>query len=240
MPEVNAAGSVLNGLSIGDKTREDTKSNELGQNEFLQLMIAQLENQDPLSPQENGEFIAQLAQFSSVEGIDRLNNSFDDFNASFLSNQALQASSLVGRSVTVASETAILDPQSYVSGLVTLPASTPGMSIKVYSESGALLQDMPLGAQAAGDKVFRWDGINLEVNGEIVDWTKGIPQNQLPEALAPGKYRFEVSAMIEGENTQLDTALSANVNSVTLGPEGLNLNLAGLGIVSLDEVKQFN
>ena len=241
MSDVSATSGALNSLSIREKTKEEPTNNELGQSAFLELMITQLENQDPLSPQENGEFISQLAQFSSVEGIDRLNTSFDSFSANFLSNQALQASSLVGRSVTVPSDTAILDQLGIVSGSFDLPASTLDMSINIYTEAGELAQTIPLGLQTAGEKVMRWDGLNVEINGEIVDWTEGIPEEDLPEPLPPGKYRFEVNAMVDGENTQLETALSANVNSVTMGADGnISLNLAGLGSVSLDEVKQFN
>ncbi|TQV84132.1 flagellar hook assembly protein FlgD [Exilibacterium tricleocarpae] len=241
MTDISATGGTLNGLSIREKTQPASADNQLGQSAFLELMITQLENQDPLSPQDNGDFIAQLAQFSSVEGIDRLNNSFDSFSAHFLSNQALQASSLVGRSVTVASETAILEAHGIVSGSFALPASTTQMRVDVYSEAGELLQTMPLGFQTAGEKLMRWDGLNLEINGEIVDWTAAIAEADLPAALPPGKYRFEVNAAIDGENTRLDTALSANVNSVTLAADGgISLNLAGLGTVSLDDVKQFN
>ena len=86
----NTTGNVLSNLNINNQPKE-TKNNELGQTAFLELMITQLNNQDPLSPQENTEFIAQLAQFSSVEGLERLNTNFDNFSSSFMSNQALQA-----------------------------------------------------------------------------------------------------------------------------------------------------
>ena len=70
----NAASSVLDQYSNTTKNAEAPKTNEMGQDEFLKLMIAELNNQNPLDPQDNGEFIAQLAQFSTVEGLDKLNN----------------------------------------------------------------------------------------------------------------------------------------------------------------------
>lgn len=230
----NETSNILSNLSIGDKTKEKPKSNELGQSQFLELMITQMNNQNPLDPQDNTEFIAQLAQFSSVEGLERLNSNFEDFSGSFMSNQALQASSLVGSSVTVPSESTTLMPDGIVNGSVELESSAPDLSLNIYNDSDQLVAEVPLGAQPAGEVAFRWDGQNMEVNGELVDWAADQP-------LPPGNYRFEAFATQDGENQQLDTALSANVNSVTLNDNGeLTLNLANIGPVNIDQVKQFN
>lgn len=216
-----------------DQTTEES-GNELGQTAFLELMITQMENQDPLSPQENGEFIAQLAQFSSVEGMERLNTNFDNFTSSFISNQALQASSLVGRSVAVAGKEAQLSTDGMVGGIIELPASTTAMTMNIYRANGELAETIGLGAHSAGDVVFRWDGKRVEVDGELIGW-------EAEEALPAGRYTFEVLATQNGEPEQLHTALTANVNSVASDSQGrLTLNLQGIGAVSLDEVKQFN
>ena len=231
----NAANSILSNLNIANKNKDEEKSNELGQSAFLELMITQMNNQDPLSPQDNGEFIAQLAQFSSVEGLERLNSKFEDFSGSFMSNQALQASSLVGRQVTVPSETTQLFEGGIISGAVNLESSASDMQLNVYNPSGELVSKVPLGARPEGELAFRWDGQNMEVNGELLDWVGS------EEPLPAGDYRFEVLAMQNGDREQLETALSANVNSVTLGDDGqLTLNLAGIGAVNLGDVKQFN
>lgn len=231
--ETSSAGNILSHLNISNNTAEK-KSNELGQSAFLELMIAQLNNQDPLSPQDNTEFVAQLAQFSSVEGLERLNNNFQSFTNNFMSNQALQASSLVGRSVTVPAESTRLMPEGIVSGTVNLPQSTSDLSISIYDASGALISRYPVGSVASGDMTFRWDGKHLEINGELSEWAA--------EEMAPaGEYRFEVHATQGGQTEQLKTGLSANVNSVTLGADGaLTLNLAGIGPVNIADVKQFN
>lgn len=234
-----ADNSFLNSLSVQTRNEEaqeaeDTNGNELGQTAFLELMITQLENQDPLSPQDNSEFIAQLAQFSSVEGLERLNSNFDSFSSSFISNQALQASSLVGSSVTVAGDEAQLFEGDVVGGIITLPAATTDLSINIYNDEGSLVDQVPLGAQSAGDVIFRWDGRFIEVNGELDDWESENTQ-------LAGNYRFEAFASQGGEQEQLETALSANVNSVTTTDSGeLILNLAEHGAVSINDVKQFN
>lgn len=239
MSQVNneTANSILSNLNIANKNKDkdEEKSNELGQSAFLELMITQMNNQDPLEPQDNTEFIAQLAQFSSVEGLERLNSNFEDFSGSFMSNQALQASSLVGRSVTVPSETSQLFEDGIVNGTVDLEQSASDMKLNVYNAAGELVSNIPLGSRPAGQLAFRWDGQNMEVNGELMDWQGG------EEPLPAGEYRFEVLSKQNGESVQLDTALSANVNSVTLGDDGqLTLNLAGMGAVNIGDVKQFN
>lgn len=231
--ETNSAGSILSHLSASNKPQEK-KSNELGQSAFLELMITQMNNQDPLSPQDNTEFVAQLAQFSSVEGLERLNTNFQNFSSTFMSNQALQASSLVGRSVTVDTDSARLAPGDIISGSINVPAATSDLSISVYDKTGGLVTKIPVGQVPKGETVFRWDGENIEVNGELLDWAA-------TEPAAAGEYRFEVYATQDGKVEQMGTALSANVNSVTLGADGaLTLNLAGVGPVNIADVKQFN
>lgn len=238
MNDIAATGNNIFGdLNIANKKKEEEgKDNELGQRAFLKLMITQLEHQDPLSPQENSEFIAQLAQFSSVESLDRLNQNFDSFTNNFVANQALQASTLVGRSVTVPTDLTQLPVGGVVNGSIDVPSSTGNININIYAEGGNLVDQFSVGAQPAGELVLRWDGKHLEANGEIVDQS-----TRNPDGLSPGMYRFEVTTNIDGDETELDTALSANVNSVTVGANGaLTLNLAGIGPVSLADVKQFN
>jgi flagellar basal-body rod modification protein FlgD len=226
-----SSSSVTDNLSINKKTETKKNNNELGQAAFLELMITQMNNQNPLSPQDNSEFVAQLAQFSSVEGLERLNKTFN----SFMSNNALQASSLVGRSVTVESDKSTLTKGGIVSGSADLAYSTKNLKINIYDENGALVQKIPVGEVSQGEMVFRWDGQNLEVNGELLDWEAG------DEAAAAGEYKFEITADQNGKNEALKTSLSANVNSVTIGENGtLILNLAGVGAVEASKVKQFN
>src|SRR5690606_30431009 len=101
---------------------------------------------------------------------------------------------------------------------------------------GSLVQSIPVGEAAQGEMVFRWDGQNIEVNGNLLDW-----EASEDDIASAGKYRFEVTATQNGKNEALETSLSANVNSVTIGENGkLILNLAGVGAVDSDKVKQFN
>lgn len=210
--------SVLDQYSL----KTETKSKDLGKNEFLELLVAQLNNQDPLAPQENGEFIAQLAQFSTVEGVEKLNSSMGTLLSGYQSSQALQASSLVGRKVIVPSEKAVVDTAETFKASASLPVSSSNVWVNVYDDAGTLVNRIQLGQQSAGSVSFMWDG--KDSSGKL---------------MPPGTYKFEAQAEVEGETKALYTMLPANVDSVTLGQNGgeLMLNLAGIGSVGLSKVQ---
>lgn len=219
---INANASITDRYALPEQKRTATK--ELGKNQFLELMVAQLKHQDPLNPVQNEAFVAQLAQFSSLEGIQNLNKSMDTVATTMASNQALQASLLVGRSVHVENQTAAFSGDKSVQGLANLPGSTDQFRVSVLDRSGQIVRQMDLGAQSAGEVKFGWDGRNN--------------QGQLQ---ASGVYEFRVEALQDGKNTRLTTWLPANVDSVTLDPvAGMQLNLAGIGARTLTAVKQIN
>lgn len=204
------------------QTNSGLPQNEsLGKDAFLRLMITQLNNQDPLNPQENAEFVAQLAQFSTVEGIDNLNTSFSGFSNSMSSSQALQASSLVGRQVQVQTDRANYDGAASVNGFVELSAATANAQVSVFNAGGELVRTIDLGNLPAGQHGFSWDG-----------------QNASGTDMPAGSYLFRTQALIDGQQSELDTFLGVNVDSVTLAKSGdVSLNLAGVGTVPLSQVR---
>ena len=218
-----SAKNLYTELGLGKKEEEKKAgSDELGKDAFLELMITQMKNQNPLEPQGNSEFVAQLAQFSSLEGITNLNKTVETLAGGLQSSQALQASALVGRTVKVESETAYLAKDNYIYGTVDLPYSTSGLRINVYDSKGELVFQEDMGDQAAGEVVFAWDG-KLE-NGTTVE---------------PGTYKFEAIATHDGKPEQVTTYLSANVNSVTIGAnQAIELNISGHGPMSINEIKE--
>lgn len=217
MSTVSGTSSVLDQYEMKQNTRQNK---DLGKNEFLNLLVAQLNNQNPLEPQGNGEFIAQLAQFSQVEGIEKLNKSMESMLSSYQSSQALQASSLVGRKVIVPTERAVVDTSESFKASAVLPVSSSNVYVNVYNNAGALVTRVNLGEQAAGNVSFIWDG-------------KDSSGNVAP----PGTYKFEAQATYGSETKGLYTMLPANVDSVTLGGRELMLNLAGLGSVPISQVQ---
>lgn len=199
-----------------------SSNNALGEDVFLKLMVTQMKNQNPLDPQKNSEFVAQLAQFSSVEGISKLNTTMNDLVGSYQSSQALQASSLVGRAVKVETDQSYLPQGGMIAGTIELPSSTDSMSMTITDANGQVVSQMPMGPQQAGNLNFAWDGTD---------------QNGVQHP--PGMYKFTVQADINGKQQPVTTALSANVNSVSVGANGaISLNVAGVGSVPMSGVKE--
>ena len=213
----DVSGSSLDQYQIKNQS---STNKELGKNEFLNLLVAQLNNQNPLEPQGNGEFIAQLAQFSQVEGIEKLNTSMGSLLSGYQSSQALQASSMVGRKVIIPTDKAVVDTSESFKASLLLPTSSSNVYVNVYDRAGTAVSRINMGEQAAGNVSFIWDG--KDASGYL---------------LPPGTYKFEAQASYQGETKGLQTMLPANVDSVTLGGSELMLNLAGLGTVPLSQVQ---
>lgn len=222
---------ILANSSIKTTTKTDglasaagsaTGNKALGKDAFLQLLVTQLKNQNPLEPQGNGEFVAQLAQFSSLEGITTLNDTVSGIAGSFGSSQALQASSLVGRSVIAPGDKAVVDTTKGMTGEVVLPQSVADATLKITNSEGTVVRTIDLTNQSAGNASFTWDG-------------KDDAGNVLPS----GTYNFAANTTIDGQGVALVTNLPATVNSVTISQTGgeLMLNLAGLGSVALSKVQ---
>lgn len=217
---------TLNNLGVAtvDTKTTDTKKSELGQAEFLKLMTTQLMHQDPMKPMENGEFLSQMAEFGTVSGIQDLQNSFKDFSESISSDQALQAASLVGRSVSVASDEGLLPAGGDIRGAFNLPASVQDVKITIKDPStGDTVRQINLGNRSKGQVPFVWDG--LDENGVFAD---------------PGVYKIQIETSIDGVNTALQPEITSRVESVSMGnaQRGVQVNLAGLGTIGFNQIKQ--
>lgn len=200
-----------------------TASDELGQDQFLELMLTQLQHQDPLNPMESGDFLAQIAQFGTVNGITELNDSFATLSGSLQSSQALQASTMVGNTVLVPGNKSELVTGGQISGAIDLNHSTSNLVLNIADASGQSVRQVDLGLQAAGMTKFVWDG--LDNNGD---------------PLPAGNYTIEAAALINSEAVAQSVLVNAKVNSVTLNKNGGEpiLNLNGLGSVSISEVRE--
>lgn len=210
----------LQHLAINEPRRESKK--ELGQTEFLDLMLTQMQNQDPLNPMESGDFLAQLAQFGTVNGITELQNSFSVLADQLQSNQALQASTLVGRSVLVEGDSAEHIQGSQFKAAVNTDTSVDQLLVNIVDASGQQVQQLNLGAQSPGSVNFVWDG-------------KDVDGNEVPN----GTYSIQAIGQAAGDQFSLNTLVNAKVESVTLGngSEPL-LNLGSAGLVSISQVSE--
>jgi flagellar basal-body rod modification protein FlgD len=225
MTQVN--GTQENALaSLGlSQTTESNKAKELGSDEFMELFVAQLKNQNPLDPQQSGEFLTAMAQFGTVDGIRHMQESLASLESSWQSNQALQASALVGRSVLVPASSAQHAEGQSMKGAIELPSSVAGLKVTIENAAGEVVRTMDLGTQPAGSHAFTWDG--LKDNGQ---------------AAISGEYKVKAQALQDGKNTSFTTYVQANVDSVTISKNGqpLQLNVAGIGAVGLDQIKAIN
>ena len=208
------------GIAMMPEAKQQKKS--LGQEDFLRLMVAQVKNQDPMQPQTNGDFMAQLAQFSATDGIGKMQESLAGLAHSLQSNQALQASALVGRKVMVNSNKIALPEEGGVAFHAQVPDGVSKLTASIYSESGDLVRTFPI-QKESGQQKFSWDGMN-----------------QSGERMAAGSYKVTVTGQYSGEEVALKTMTSANVDSVSIGQngEGVRLNVAGIGTVSLNDVRE--
>jgi len=200
------------------------KKEELGQEEFMRLLVAQLNNQDPTKPMDNAEFLTQIAQFSTVDGIQGMETSLSDLGASMVSTRAIQASSLVGRDVISASNQSAFVPGEQIDGVVAMPVSASGVQIQVSDSSGQLVKVLDIGNVGAGIHKFSWDG--------LLDDGASIPQ---------GSYQVTASGLIDGAVEALPAFASARVASVSIGSGGadISLNLDGGDSVSYADVLQY-
>ena len=198
-------------------------SDGLDQDAFLKLMLTQIKHQDPLNPMESGDFLSQMAQFGTVNGITELNNSFATLSSSLQSSQALQASTMVGNTVLVPANTSELVSGGQITGAVDLNNSTSNLVLNISDVSGQSVRQVDLGSHTAGITKFTWDG--LDNSG-----------NPLPS----GSYTIEAAGLIGGEAVAQSVLVNAKVESVTLNKNGGEplLNLGALGTVSISQVRE--
>lgn len=212
-------GANLDGLGLAVPSAD--KKKELGQEDFLNLMITQLKNQDPFKPMESGEFLGQLAQFGTVQGLAGLQTSFNSLAGSLVSNQALQAASLVGRDALISTSKLSLAAGEGAAGAIELPAASSHVRVQIRDSSGQVVRELALGRQSAGLVPFQWDGL-VEGGGTA------------PE----GRYTFSAEYLDGEENVAADTLIAASIDSVRFGSDGFSVQVRGIGDVPFDAVRE--
>lgn len=218
---IDTQNSAISDLSIDNVQAEAEESD---QDMFLKLMLAQLENQDPLKPQDGTEFLSQMAQFSTVEGIGNLNKGIDELNNLYRSNQALQATALVGRDVLVSGNVGYLDAANTLSGVIHPDGvSATDVFVTIKDASGQTVRQVNVGSVSSDDTPFEWDG--ADQNGQ---------------RLPAGSYTMDITGRVAGDVESMRTSMYANVNSVSIVNNNgdMLLNLNGLGQISSNSIQQ--
>jgi flagellar basal-body rod modification protein FlgD len=216
MTSISDFATSLGANATGSDTKK--KADSLGQADFLRLMTEQLQHQDPLNPMQNSEFLGQLAQFSTVQGIQGLQSSMDGFSSSLATDQMLRGASLVGRNVLVPSAKMSLGAEGSINGVVAAPDSGT-VTFDVTDANGQSVRKFTVQAEKAGEVSFEWDG-------------KDADGKRLPA----GTYGVTASYGSGETKKDLSTYVEARVDSVTVGSDGVFLDLAGLGTAPMDYV----
>jgi flagellar basal-body rod modification protein FlgD len=210
----------------GSTTTTASSGSELTQADFLQLMTAQLQAQDPTSPMDNSQFASQLAQFSQLSATQDIDTNLQSLSTSLSSSmqasQVLSSANLVGRQVMVPSSTATYSGTAAVNGAVNV-TNAGDIQVQVTDSTGTVVRTMDLGTQQAGLANFSWDGTDNSGT-----------------AVAAGTY--SLSANNSGSTTALTTYVSAAVTGVGYGGSttGTYLQVAGIGGVPLSQIAQIN
>ena len=218
---VTAATSTSTDVTVSSQTSASTASSSSDMSDrFLKLLVAQMQNQDPLSPMDNAQVTSQMAQINTVTGIDKLNTTVQGLSGQFAQLQAVQGASLVGRDVIVAGNRLSVDDTTHIGqGGFELTNAADTVKVEVLAPSGAVLQTMQLGAESAGVHSFDW---------------------QTGTATSSSGLTFRVTATRGGVATTATTLMRDRVDAVSTAGTAFNLELANSGTVPYSAVRAFN
>ena len=215
LPNVTRYQDVANKVS--------PQNEKMGQQQFLQLFTAQLQNQNPLDPVKNEAFVAQLAQFSQLEALTNMQTSLDSFVNSMSSERLLGSANLIGKSVAVANTPVNYQGQASVQGVIPLPAGASGIGVQVMNANGQVVRNMIFGAQTPGDFSLAWDGMD---------------DNGMP--VPHGAYRLTASAVSDGTTAQVPVSTVVPITAVLTDPAdgSVQVEVQGGTTIALTDIKR--
>ncbi len=156
---------VLQNLQANTTSGEKTDAASQ-QDRFMKLLVAQLNNQDPMNPMDNAQLTSQTAQISTVSGIEQLNNSVLAMAKQFSSMQMMQSAPMIGHDVlTIGNTLSVSDGRA--NGGVELASAADKVSVQILSPGGQLLDTLDLGGMAAGRQQFSWDASKYTGGGNL-------------------------------------------------------------------------
>lgn len=214
---VNSSSNAFLAMNQATSASSDAQNTE---DRFLKLLITQLQNQDPMNPTDSAQTTSQMAQISTVSGIENLNATMTSMMSNFNAGQSFQAAGLIGHDVLAKGDALNFDGTNAVSGQVTVPDGGGSVSLSVYDSAGKLVRTIDGGSQAAGQQDFTWDG--KDDNGNKA---------------AAGAYT--VSATVKGADGKpvvADTYTNVQVSSVVIGSGGVKLQLANGTQIAMSDV----
>jgi flagellar basal-body rod modification protein FlgD len=217
---VSAPASTTSDVTVTSTPAAATDSATVTSDRFLKLLVAQMQNQDPLNPMDNAQVTSQMAQINTVTGIDKLNTTVQGLSSQFMQLQAMQGASLVGHDVIVAGNKLSIDATAGVGqGGFELAGAADAVKVEILAPSGAVVQTLNLGAEGAGLHSF--------------DWPAGAATN------ASG-LTFRVSATAGGVATPVTALMRDRVHAISTTGTTFNLELDSSGEVPYSAIKAFN
>jgi flagellar basal-body rod modification protein FlgD len=190
------------------------------QNRFMTLLVTQMKNQDPLNPMDNSQMTSQLAQLSTVTGVDKLNTTLQSLMGAYQSSQSMQAAGMIGHGVLIPGSSMDLSNGSAVFG-VDLPGPADSVTVTIRDAGGNVVHSMDLGSQESGTHPLQWDG--------VADNGKAAPD---------GKYTFDVQAKLAGQSTTATALSFGQVGSVSTSSQGVKINVPSIGTVNFSDIRQ--
>jgi flagellar basal-body rod modification protein FlgD len=214
-------GSAATGSTSATTNKADTKTDTKAMSsDFMTMLIAQMQYQDPTKPVDSAQMTSQLAQISTVEGVNKLNDTMNALASSLKGNQAFQAANMIGHNVLVPGNNASLSQGQAAFG-IQLPVKADSVNVSILNDSGQTIKVLGLGPQAAGNVPVSWDGKDASGN-----------------AMPSGNYRFQVTAASAGQPVNATTLQKATVTSVSNTSGGVMLNLNNNNSVNASSVQQ--
>lgn len=200
--------------NVSTPTQQETDA--LDQSQFLSMLLAQIENQDPLNPQDSAEFTSQLAQITTVENLESINKQIEGLAQSLQLSQSMNARALIGEKVLVPSSVMSLEDNGQLTGEVQVPANSQALILNVYDGNKQLVDTLNLGAVPAGQ----------------INFTS--------EELSSGTYTVTGTILVDGEQYAVPVNLAAEVQSVTLPQDGneTQITVAGIGTMPLSVIQK--
>jgi flagellar basal-body rod modification protein FlgD len=185
---------------------------------FLKLLVAQMKNQDPLNPMDNAQVTSQMAQISTVSGIEKLNVGIESMTSQFTQMQALQGASLVGRKVLLEGDNLAVADGKGAAGF-ELAGAADNVKVEILSPSGRVIDTLQLGAQSAGRHGFEWKASGVTDNSGL---------------------RFRVTATNGAVKVGTTPLVGDVVNAVSTSGDKLSLELLGGRTVAYSDIKAFS
>ena len=208
--------AVNNSTSSTGASSLTANSVQAQQDRFLKLLVTQMKNQDPLNPMDNAEITSQMAQLSTVTGIEKLNETLKAFTKA----QAFQSVDMIGHYVLAPGEHMDLASGTALGG-VELASAADNVTVKIFDSDGKLVKTLDLDKLDAGVNAFTWDG-----------------KTDAGTTAADGSYTFTVTAKLDGEAVDATSLSVGKVQSVLMDDVGPALSVSGMGLVDLDDIKQ--